>query len=120
MKITIEFDRDELLPHQRGALAMLLNPTAPAPLVSVRGEEREVEEFVGIKRADVRLRAGDKVVLRDGTKHTIDMVDGDCIDPLAFDSHRVLCLYAKGADYLHSEPGHKFDAVSVNGTPIID
>lgn len=33
MKITIELFHDELLPHQRGALAVLLNPVAPKPLV---------------------------------------------------------------------------------------
>jgi len=44
MKITIELFHDELLPHQRGALAVLLNPVAPKPLVG--DEAADVSGFV--------------------------------------------------------------------------
>ena len=75
MKITIELFHDELLPHQRGALAVLLNPVAPKPLVG--GAGADVSELVPgsddldsvpapIKRSEVVLRVGDKVKLRAG------------------------------------------------------
>lgn len=153
MKITIELFHDELLPHQRGALAVLLNPVAPKPLVGGdvavdvselvpgsddldidvdRGaggtcsEDSADERVVGdgsvpapIKRSEVKLQLGDKIVMRGGYLGKITSVgiiskwgpeftvaDGN----VHFKPNGLHCLAGFGP----------CDVVEINGVPVVE
>lgn len=107
MKITIELDTDKLTPEQLTAVCLLI----PAP-VALSPKT--------IKRADLRLKEGDSVMLRNGEGPFICASRGGLASSVfPFDIGDQF-LTREGRFCGYDAAPHQYDAISVNGAQIED
>ena len=126
MRITLELDTDTLTPEQLTAVGMLIpSPFDRKNYESVEAGSCPPPVIVGkpktIKRADVRLKAGDRVVTRDGEELTVEEED---------EGEKFIGTYpsmmSNGVAYMRNgycysdKNDHPRDITTVNGTQIED